>query len=540
MILLRIILALFSGFIAALAFPPVGWWPLAFVGYSLLFVLIFTAKTRREAAGLGFLQNFIFFLLLHRWFFSFVPLDWLKINDPTVSTAILLPLVGLVAIIASVGYAIMACYAWTSGRRLQWWKASLLTASIWVIGEYFLAFLGGALFWAPELPLFVPWTTFAIGNLLIVAPKLTALASLGGIWFLTFLLIIISTFAAFSIIIFTQAIGQWRQKIRASVPPLFAVILLFGLWWNAGNVIIAGQRSETDRAETLRLALIQTEAKEENIQNRLSNLLRVATIDGSELILVGEVLHGPLPAITLEKGQTLPIVIGERVETTITGSRENKLVAFRPEPRQVECISDSNVSYCIVKSKNGVIISSLKQVLMPFGEYLPALAHGGLKLFNRDAFLTRFENTRQITTQEDQPFQLEVEGVTVGALACGAFLTAMPRTLLVPEAEIIATPASWQRFHSNQTGLDMMTAFVQLRAIELGRVIAQATHGGQSFVAYPDGTLSRSGIFGDYVFNVEIPRFNNPTLYHRFGDWIVWIAGLGLLGVVIFKRTKRD
>ena len=62
----RLILALASGILQFLAFPPVGWWWTAPLGVAALLLAVRGAPGSR-AAGLGLIAGWAFFLPLLHW-----------------------------------------------------------------------------------------------------------------------------------------------------------------------------------------------------------------------------------------------------------------------------------------------------------------------------------------------------------------------------------------------------------------------------------------------------------------------------------------
>jgi len=80
------------------------------------------------------------------------------------------------------------------------------------------------------------------------------------------------------------------------------------------------------------------------------------------------------------------------------------------------------------------------------------------------------------------------------------------------------------------------------RGIENGTSVARQVSGGLSlFTDYRGRELARHDYFdgSEHLTLVAMPVQSVPTLYTRFGDWLVYASMLGLLGVTVGLLTQR-
>ena len=73
-----------------------------------------------------------------------------------------------------------------------------------------------------------------------------------------------------------------------------------------------------------------------------------------------------------------------------------------------------------------------------------------------------------------------------------------------------------------------------MRAAETGRAVLQASVSGISAVIDPDGSVhDRTKLFESAVVTASVPTSTGETLYVRFGDWVVLLSAIAVVGVTI-------
>ncbi len=80
----------------------------------------------------------------------------------------------------------------------------------------------------------------------------------------------------------------------------------------------------------------------------------------------------------------------------------------------------------------------------------------------------------------------------------------------------------------------------RLRAVETGRYVVHAAVSGISAIIDPSGrVLAASGLFEPAVTRARIRASSATTPYVRWGDWAVWVAGALALGALALPRRRR-
>jgi apolipoprotein N-acyltransferase len=73
-----------------------------------------------------------------------------------------------------------------------------------------------------------------------------------------------------------------------------------------------------------------------------------------------------------------------------------------------------------------------------------------------------------------------------------------------------------------------------MRAAETGRAVLQASVSGISAVIDPGGSVhDRTKLFESAVVTASVPTSTGETLYVRFGDWVVLLSAIAVVGVTI-------
>jgi apolipoprotein N-acyltransferase len=108
------------------------------------------------------------------------------------------------------------------------------------------------------------------------------------------------------------------------------------------------------------------------------------------------------------------------------------------------------------------------------------------------------------------------------------------------EAIVVSTSnRSYRRSGNSEQHL----ALSQMRAAETARPVLQASVSGISGVIDADGTVHHTTrLFESAIVRDTIATTTGETPYVRFGDWVVLLSALALVGatIVAVVRTRRD
>lgn len=501
---MRILGVVAAAFLLWLAFPPVGIGVLVFVAPVPLLLALRSAKSGAEASLLGYLFGLVFFTSLVWWV--------------AISTRVGAPILFLFMplYVAPYAWLVWRTRDWTPWR---WWIVAVggWTAMEWVRGTF-------------------PFGGFPWGNLGIgvgdVAP-LRATAQWIGESGLSVLAIGVAAGL-------TMAILR-RRYTWAMVPVVLA--LLLGV---AGALF-----PPTTDGNPLRVAVIQGGSPCPGLvcpnQNRIifeSHLALTRTLEpGSVDLVIWPESSAQYEMETGTNPQTRDLVAAEarRLDAyVLVGST-------RAADGLLEGLNPASCNYCRGEATNGflnvnvlfgpdgdVVGEYAKRQGVPFGEYIPGRRFlGWIKETQRVG--------RDIVTGST-PVVWELPQGPFASVIC--FEAAFPRHI----REAVRAGARFAVVTTNESGYGRSSATIQfsemtrMRAAENGIDVVHASITGSSAIIGADGTIrSRTGVQTSAVLRGTVGfRTLPPTLYTRLGDWVQWLAIVGLFGVAVARRWTGE
>jgi apolipoprotein N-acyltransferase len=484
----RVIAAGTGGLLLALAFPPFDVAPLAFVALIPL-LWAWRGATPVRAAAYGFVFGFAFFAVLLYWFAFFGVLAFVLV--PAVS-ATFVALTGV----------LVACFE-RVGVRSPW-----ITAAAWVVPEALRGRwpLGG-----------FPWGE--LGAALHDAPIARALASVGGVALVSYLVVVVNALLL-DVVIALRARSVTRVAIASGA--VAAVVV--------GAVIVDVARFQPAPTGQLRVALVQG-----NDQNRdipvdtaafvpiTENHFRlVASLRGRYDLIV-------FPESALYGDPEDDPVLRDRIVALADAHDAAVLVNAAVDIRSDSRAYNANRLYEPDGELRGTYA---KRHLVPFGEYLPA----------RD-FLTRLHANITIT-RDYKPgtdrVLFTVAGHRIGTMICfeSAFAS-VSRDDVRDGAEALVVTTN-NRSYRRSGNSAQHVALSQMRAAETGRPMLHASISGISAVIDAGGDVHRqTDLFRNAVVTTNVTTTTGRTPYVRFGDWVVWACGVALIATAAIARLRR-
>jgi apolipoprotein N-acyltransferase len=515
------LVALLLGAPLALAFPRPGWWWLALVGLVPLLLLAMAAPDGREAALRAWLGGTGFFLAVNAFLFptvgpfmvplamllavTWLPVGWLARAllgaTPAAGTPDPHPPVsgaptGRVAQPQVQGAELST--GPTPGRLAA---AVALVPSAFVVGEALRSWegLGG------------PWGL--LGASQWNAPALLAVAALGGIWGLSFLLVAVNVAVAAALRPAVPTATRALAALAAAALPLAAL----GFWaW----------RPAPPPAGTVRVAFVQpgTVGPVEERFRASERLSRALPADARpDLVAWGESSVGRDPAANPGDVARLAAVArdaGAPVLANVDAERAGEGGIYKS---------------ALLVGPSGVLGSYDKLRLVPFGEYVPLRPLLG--------WVTRLTDAAAVDRHRGAHLAvLDAGGLAVGPLVC--FESAFPdlaRTLAARGADLVVVQTADTTFQGSW-GLDQHASLSAVRAVESGRPVLQAAISGTS-AAFDARGRRQAWAPGDWrgAATVELPLSGERTPYVRVGDVVPLACGLALAvaAVVAIRRRGR-
>lgn len=477
-----------SGIALALARPPGDLGPLALVALVPLFV-VWRDHGPAARAGLAFAGGVVYFGLLVSWAWYFGPIA----------------IVPLVAVLAS-SWALVGAGAGLLDRldiRSPW-----STAALWVIGEAVVArFPLRGLSWGE------------VGYALHDVPAARDLASVGGVPFVSFLVVALNALLA-------DVVVARRAPVRRRA---VAGVALVGL-------VVAGAlavRAETRPAGELRVAILQGN----DLNRDLTRAEREARyLPNSHFGLASQV-RDPVdliifPESSLDEDPRTDDELGPRVERTARDHDSWVLVnatADGPDPRTEA--SNLNVLY----DRDGNVSGTYaKRHLVPFGEYVPL---GGVL---RPIIPVLDDEIPRDHVPGDEEGLFDLDGVRIATVICFESVFGHEvRPLVRDGAEVIVVSTNNRSYRRSANSAQHL-AIGQMRAAETGRPLVQAAISGISAFVDADGDVQgATELFERTTAAATVTAHTGRTLYVRFGEWVLWGCVLGLIGAASVRVVTR-
>ncbi len=485
------LLAVPLGAVPALSFPALSWWPVGFVGLVPLLVLVVLAPTRRAAGWRSWFGGAGFFFAMHHW---------------------LVPSVGPFAVPIALALGVLWLpWGWLAWALLhdrpdlrQSAAALVLVPSAWVVAESLRSWerLGG------------PWGLLGAGQW--QNHDVLALAALGGVWLVGFVLVAVSV--AVTILVLPRS----AARTRAAAIGATALLLL-------GAFATGWMRADASVTSTVRIGGVQPgviHGPEARFDAHLE-LTRQLSDEDLDLVVWGESSVG----FDLQEEP-------EAIDRLTGLSREvGAPVLVNVDARRGETgIFKSSV----LVGATGAEDRYDKMRLVPFGEYVPLRS-----VMNWVTSVTDAAGEDRL--RGDDLVVMDVGATTIGPLVC--FESAFPdlsreladrgASVLVPQTATTTFQGSWAQPQHASLGA--------VRAVETGRSVVHGSLSGVSAIFDPDGhRLAWLSNHDTGVYLADVPVASGVTPYVRLGDWVPLASLVALLlaalvtGLRQARRCPRD
>jgi len=476
-----------------LAFPPVDWGILIFIGPAPLLWAMRRLTTSREAGWLGFLFGFALWGSM---------LWWIKI----LGFVALIPL----AIVMGLWTAVWAVTMFWA-RNWSMWRWWLFAVGSWSLLEFLRSRIpfGGFPWGGVGFPVGdIPWPRAAAQW---IGPTGWAVVVVG---------------VAAAIVVMVQEQDRRPLELSAAV----ALTLSF---------LGAFLAPDAD-GQAVRVALVQgnspcprvhCENEKQQIYDRHVNLTEDLEPGDADLIVWGEDSFG---------GAFNPTFNGEvRRQMGAEAARVGAyLMAGGTRPGAPGTFDNYNVLF----SPSGDVIGEyLKQHPVPFGEFVP---------FRRVLeFVPQLEQVPNDMRQGEGPvvFPIQVDGTSGILGSVISFEGAFPRHIRgeVRAGAQLLVVATNEGSYGVSPASDQLIAMVRMSAVSLGVDIIHVAVTGKSTIIRADGTVGKATeLFTRDVLTGVVNLQESPrTLYAVFGDWLQLLAITVTIGIslaTVVQPPTRD
>ncbi len=471
--------------LAGFCFPPFDLGPLIVVALVPL-LWAWHAARPRDAAAFGFVFGVGCYT---------VGLEWIRYFGMVA----IVPLVAIMSLaLAVVGFVV--ALLGRRGVRSPW-----LTAAAWVVVEALRGRwpLGG-----------FPWAD--VGVALHRLEPARALAGLGGVLLISFFVVALA-----------GLIADLAREVVQERPRRQLAAALVGLGVLVGGVAVADvTRYEPTPTGSLRFALLQGDDVEVPLAEQASlplterHLALADRLEGRYDLIV-------FPESALDTDPDQDPVLRDEL-TRIAAEHDAAVLVNARTPGSDDRSRNTNVLYEPSGRRQG---EYSKQHLVPFGEYVPWRDRLGF-----------IDELRQIPYDFEPGHRrvlFDVGTHRIGTVICfeSAF-GPLVRDYVRDGAEAIVVSTS-NRSYRRSGNSEQHLALSSLRAAETGRPVLQASVSGISGVIDADGTVrDTTELFESAVVEGRITTTTGETPYVRFGEWVVLLCAIALVGATVFAVVR--
>ncbi len=480
--------ALLAGLLTPLALAPLNAWPL-----GLLSVLLLVLGLRQPAPGGAALRGWCYGLGAF-----LAGASWVYVSIHTYGAA---PpwLAGLLTLLFCMGLALFFALAgWLWARWLRRPQAgvadALAFAALWLAIDWLRSWLLTGF----------PWLYLGYGQL---EGPLAGLAPLGGVWLLTFAVVLTGALLA--------ALPRLLVRPQSAV---MALVLLLGLWGT--GLALRGHAWTTPQGDMLAVSAMQG-----NIEQNLK--WDPAQIDHQLRLYEQMTVEAPRADLYVWPETAVPLLLEQAGGWLgslgqYVGSRDGALITGIPL-RQPNAEGRPQYYNALTVTGNGSG-TWLKQKLVPFGEYVPLqdLLRGLIAFF--DLPMSDFGRG-----PADQ-LPLVAHGLKIAPFICYEVVYPEFARELAAQSDLLLTVSNDAWFGASIGPLQHLQ-MAQMRALESGRWMIRATNTGVTALIDPQGRVTRRlPSFEAGVLNGQVQAMSGLTPWLQYGSWPLGGLCLLLLG----------
>jgi apolipoprotein N-acyltransferase len=471
-----------AGACLAAAFPPLALWPLSFVALvPLLWALRGAGAIRGALLGAAF--GLAFFGATLSWILRFGELAF---GSLTLVSALFLALFGAVApalmrprrpLVTALGIA-------------SWWVAVEALRGAWPLGGF-------------------TWGTLGIPH--VDDPVLLRLASVTGVWGISFVVAAVNALVAAAVL---GGGGAARAVARLG---LAAALVLAPVGIPFPRATGAPIRVATLQLDVRTAAHEDPRAEDLAIARGHVELHRMAATTRPDLIVWGEGALDPAATADPATMRAVRAAIGAGGVPTLVGA----VVRDRGERTSVLAFGPS-----------GEPLGRYDKVhLVPFGEYVP--------FRERLRFIQAIEQVPVDRVPGRRSDPLHVPGLApIGTPICfeNAF-PALPRAVVRAGAELLVVPVN-NASYGFSAAAEQHLQMSRMRAVEVGRWVVNAGISGVSALIDPAGRVrARTELFETTILAGTVRSSTARTPYVRLGDLVPWTSAI--IAVALFLAPRR-
>ena len=474
----------------ALAFPPVGWWPLAFVAPAFLFTALRATRPLR-GAFLGLVYGLTAFGISLSWLRLFGTLGWFAL---TLLAALSVALFGLTyPLVRRREHPIL-----TAAGAAALWTVIDWVRGLWPLGGF-------------------TWGSLGVSQ---VSNGITVrLAVLAGVYGVTFAVAFAAALLAESAA--TRRTALFRFGVIATVVAVILVPAVIPFATASGRSVDVASIQVDFRGETAGLSREQGDIA---VTRANLDLHRTLADDPPDLAIWGESALDPGSLAILDEVRSSIVDVGA---PALSGATSRDI-------RAGDAAGPELYNQAVAFDATGTVVDVYRKThLVPYGEYIPwKPVVGWISALDQIAYeLTPGEGAHTLTIPGLPAF---------GTPIC--FENSFPSI----DREMVRQGAQFLVVLTNNASYDETAASAQhlqmsrMRAIEDGRWVVHAAVSGISAFIDPTGAVDQeTGLFEPDVIRRTIQASTSRTPYVRFGDWFPLVSLAFVIGLAAVPRARR-
>ncbi len=496
-----LLLAVTSGVLFALGFPPVDWGDAACLALSPLILAVW-GQPRRRAIGLGWIAGTIgctvlvapaIFVAARGYFGGGLPV--------ALGLALALPQLYGAVPIAFFALAARETLALAPGPAV----ALFAVPTLWVASEMARAHLGDG----------VPWVLLAHSQ--HARLWLLQIADVGGASAVSWVVALVGTGLALGL--------AAPARERARLAGLVALVLLAV----RGYGVHALARWQDEPGLPLAVAIVQPAVPEKwrsslarlpDVLGRLHALTRQAAVDHPTLI------------VWPENAVSVAVEANPRVVAALADVLDAETRVLLGAPRTVAAVGGPTTlrNAALLLDRRGTVQGVYdKQRLTPYGERVPV-------------WLRPFTHAHDLYATADGPMLITLGAHRLGTTICAEAIDAdLVRALVRDGADVLVNLAH-DGWWDDTAARAQHLAAASLRAVENRRVLVRATSDGLSAIIDARGAVVRTAPARvPAVLTATVATYRATSFYTRNGDVFGWLcvgAALMLFTIVALRSSR--
>lgn len=515
-----LIFPVLSAILFIAAYPPAVLPWLVFVAPIPLFFFLDQSSFRRAFWG-SWLFGLIFMGWVIRWFFaSSSLLAEGGVQNYTVNVLA----TGAVWLVSSIVLSFTFALFGTGWKYLPKEGRIATIPSLWIILEYFRAWMFSIAFIGPESLLGPHWTFGAIGYTAVNFLLILQSAKIFGLYGVSFILI--------SLGVALYVVGKKRSKetiVSACVAGvIFVSVLGYGL-------VQLHVRKEED-AVMRTFAVVQTRG----VSRKPVDYKEFAERVESEADMLKDVVVFDPDVVVLSEGSNISAVYGDRTAdffAEIFGrERARKVIDNAQMSRRGGDLAPFRIF--LYDTREGLVAVSDKTLLATYGEFVPYIIRVPLLLFGFDEVVERFEKTRIFKRGVFVPESgLDPRNQPEAVHMCSAiFAPSLWRDVTREYANVLINPTAQTRVRG-RSFQEQNEASARFFAVANDRWFVQAARDGFSYIIDNHGFIREKTMdIGPAILIGEVEYRSTIPLSAKIGDWLILGAFLIVATPFLFKR----